>query len=69
MAYFQIQATVVETTANGTITHQIPTFYLDSRVQGITSCQQARKIAIDVLNPAKLESLKPFITVSEYIQG
>lgn len=38
---YQITATV-----NG---RQIPTFYLDAQVQGVTNCAQAEKIARDIL--------------------
>ncbi len=41
--YYQIQGTV-----GG---HQIPTFYLNSNVQGIVDAEHAEQIAREVVNP------------------
>ena len=30
---------------------QVPTFYLDSDVQGIVSCEHAARIAVEVIGP------------------
>ena len=63
---YQIQATVVEKRADGySVTHQIPTFYLDSNIQGIVSEEHAAKIATDILNPAKLASLQVHVAATK----
>jgi hypothetical protein len=46
-----VQATLVEKTKNGSITHQIPTFFLEESVQGLVSESHAAKIAESILNP------------------
>ena len=66
---YQIQGTVVESRPNGpfgklTVTHQIPTFYLNSEVQGIVDKTHAEKIAGDILNPAHLDSLQVNVTAT-----
>jgi hypothetical protein len=43
---------------DGVITMQLPTFYLDGRVQGITSENAARFIAEEIVNPLKLKTVK-----------
>ena len=74
---YQIDGTVVEETTTGEgistqITHQIPTFYLNSDVQGIVDVHHAAKIAEEIVNPAKLDTLTPHInatTVFEVTPG
>jgi hypothetical protein len=61
--FYQIVATVVEETTTGegistTITRQVPTFYLNKHTQGIVNEEHAAKIAADVINPTKLDTLK-----------
>lgn len=48
---YAITATITKLTKNGTITKQIPMFYLDSNVQGIVSAEHAEKIAATIINP------------------
>lgn len=65
---YQITATVTHHTnddmcVSTTITYQIPTFYLDSEVQGIVDIIQAEKIAREIVNPAKLDELDVCIHV------
>ncbi len=48
---YAVTATVSRTSDTGwTSTRQVPTFLLDSRVQGITSAEHAARIALDVVN-------------------
>ena len=48
---YQVVAYVQRKDANGwSSTLDIPTFFLDSHIQGITSCAHAEKIARDMLN-------------------
>jgi len=49
--YYQVSGTVVESTKDGKITNQIPTFYLHRDVQGIVSVEHAIKIAKTVVDP------------------
>jgi len=49
--FYAVQATVTERTRDGSITRQIPTFYLNERVQGIMSERHAASIVRDILNP------------------
>lgn len=44
---------------------QVPTFYLDSQVQGIVSVDHAEKIARDIINPTKDETLWVSANVTE----
>jgi hypothetical protein len=53
--YYCIQAVIIETTQDGKITRQVPTFYLHSTVQMIQNEKDAEKIAKDILSIA----LKP----------
>lgn len=46
-----IQATISRTGETWTATRQVPTFYLDERVQGIVSKDHAAQIARDIVNP------------------
>ncbi len=55
--FYQITGTVTKTHDNGKTTHQIPTFYLNSHVQGITDADHAHKIAMEVVNPTNDKSL------------
>jgi hypothetical protein len=49
---YSITATVTERTPEGwDRTRQVPTFYLDPRVQGIVSAAHAERIALDILDP------------------
>lgn len=50
---YQITATRHETREDGwESTKQLPTFYLDSRVQGILNSQHAERVALDLLETA-----------------
>ena len=51
-------ATVERKDGNGTITMQLPTFFLDSRVQGIVDEAHAEFIAIEIINPCRLNNVK-----------
>jgi len=55
---YQIQATLTKATEAGFMIKQIPTFYLDPGVQGIVSADHARRIAEEMLNPFKDESVR-----------
>lgn len=49
---YAIHATLCHTDRQGwSTTYQIPTFYLDSNVQGITSAEHAERIAASIINP------------------
>jgi len=49
--FWQIDGTTVEKTADGDTTRQIPTFFLNGNIQGITDAEHAAKVAGDVVNP------------------
>jgi hypothetical protein len=51
---YQITAQYVRNDNGYTCSRQVPTFYLDSRVQGIVSVDHAEKIAREVIDPAGL---------------
>jgi hypothetical protein len=40
-----------QSTPNGTITRQVPTFLLDGDIQGIVSQEHAGRIVSDICNP------------------
>ena len=40
------------------ITSQLPTFYLDNRVQGIMNEAHARFIAEEIINPCRVKGIK-----------
>lgn len=59
---YAIRATITHTVdtqagrAHGwTSSRQVPTFYLDENVQGITSEEHAERIALDVINPLQVQ--------------
>lgn len=53
---YAIHATISHKTDSGyTGSRQIPTFYLDERVQGIVDEDHAARIASDIINPLGLE--------------
>jgi hypothetical protein len=41
----------------GVLTHQLPTFYLDDRVQGIVDDMHAKAIAEEIVDPFKLNNV------------
>ncbi len=55
--YYQICANVTKQTEEGTLSIQVPTFYLNSNVQGIVSADHAEQIAREVINPSNDPSL------------
>jgi hypothetical protein len=57
-----IQGTATYETSTGSITRQIPTFFLDESVQGIVDKNHAIRIAKGMLNPFAL----PDITLHVY---
>lgn len=48
-AMWAIQANIVRETPTGTTSRQVPTFYLDERVQGIVDEKHAKEIAKGIL--------------------
>ena len=53
---YGITATVSRRTQLGqVITHQVPTFYLNSEVQGILNKDHAKVIAEEIVNPTKAD--------------
>jgi hypothetical protein len=62
MLLYAIDATVVHHTAKGDLTHQVPTFYLNSGVQGIQNADHAKKIASDVICPIKSDDISINVT-------
>ncbi len=62
---YGVTATVASKRDGWTTTHQVPTFYLDSAVQGILSKEHAKTIAADIVNPTKDGNLKIEVTVYE----
>ncbi len=61
---YQITATVTRPFGIWTGTTQIPTFYLDSHVQGIIDSNHARLIACEILDTAKQENTEFDIVVT-----
>ena len=61
---YSITATITRTTPEGTTTKGIPTFCLNSNVQGIVDAEHAEKIALDILNPFGDTTLKVMVTVT-----
>lgn len=51
MTMWIIQGTAVKRTPQGETTRQIPTFYLNSNIQGIVSADTCEKVAKDVVDP------------------
>lgn len=52
---YAVSATVTgQTTLGVTTTRQVPTFYLDERVQGLVSEAHAELVAFDVIDPARV---------------
>lgn len=49
--FYIITAQIVRKTENGTISKQVPTFYLNGDIQGITNLDTAEKVAKDVIDP------------------
>ena len=49
--YYLITAVAVESGDETIINHQIPTFILNSDVQGIVSEEHAARVAEDIINP------------------
>ncbi len=54
---YSINGTINFASANGTITKQIATFYLDKNVQGIVNEKHAEAIACDIVNPTRDEKI------------
>lgn len=61
--FYQVTAQVAKTIVGGTVSYQVPTFYLNSGVQGIVDAKHAETVALDVVNPTK----DPSLTVSCYV--
>ena len=55
---YSISATVEQRTKGGVVTMQIPTFYLDSSVQGIMDEKHAQFIGEEIINPTRNKSIK-----------
>jgi len=51
-------ATVEKKGKGGVTTMQLPTFFLDSRVQGIVDEKHAEFIATEIINPCRLKTIK-----------
>ena len=63
--FYCVTCVAVETTLGGdTIIHQVPTFFLNADVQGITSVEGAEKIAKQVVNPTNNPDIKVNCCVS-----
>ena len=55
--HYAVTATVTRRVGRYTSTTQVPTFYLDERVQGIMDDADAERVARTVINPAGLPDL------------
>ena len=62
---YVVSATIVKRSGLSSLTRQIPTFYLDSSVQGIMSTEQAKKIAHEIINPMNDPSIEVHATPYE----
>ena len=51
---YTVTAVATVTLGNSSKSMQIPTFLLDSGIQGIVSAQHAEKIARDILDPSQI---------------
>ena len=49
--FYAVTATVTKKDDKGSTTYQVPTFYLNANVQGITGAAHAARIAHEVINP------------------
>ena len=56
--FYVVTATVTRITSEGTIMSQVPTFFLDSNVQGIVDEKHAEQIANEIINPTQDENLR-----------
>lgn len=69
MTLYQITGTITETYYDQvweeecSVTHQLPTFYLNSNVQGIVNEAHALKIALNIVNPTHRVDIKPSLFV------
>jgi hypothetical protein len=60
-----VVGTLTETTEGGSsITHQIPTFFLNADVQGIVDLETAEKVACRIINPTSNPRFKVCVCVS-----
>lgn len=62
---YGVTATVAVKRNGWLTTHQVPTFYLDSAVQGILNKEHAQVIAAGIVNPTKDSNLKVEVTAYE----
>jgi hypothetical protein len=46
------------------VTRQLPTFYLDSNVQGIVDGEHATHIAFDILNPTNSQDFIVYTSIT-----
>lgn len=49
--FYIVTAQIVKRTENGSISKQVPTFYLNGDIQGINNLDTAEKVAKDVVDP------------------
>ena len=63
MKVYCVQATVEYTDGRWRSVLSVPTFYLNSNVQGIVDCEHARVMAKEVINPTN----NPDITVNAHV--
>ncbi len=63
--YVRVIACVTAMTRKGAFTRQIPTFYLDTHVQGISSTEQAERVARKIINPLDTPAVVVDMTVGE----
>jgi hypothetical protein len=61
---YTIQATITYKRSDGTITAQLPTFLLDSNIQGIKDANHAKFIAEEIINPTRNKNLKVEVSVA-----
>jgi hypothetical protein len=52
-----ITATIEKKTKDGVQTSQVPTFFLDDRVQGIMGEGHAKFIGAEIINPMRLKNI------------
>jgi len=65
MRMYCCQPTVTIVAKGVSVTKQVPTFYLDPKVQGIISVAHAEIIAEDICNPSKDPSVTVTANVTE----
>lgn len=63
--FVRVVACVTSASKQGALTRQIPTFYLETAIQGIQTYDQAKLIATKVINSLNIPAVVIDMTVTE----